>query len=294
MRKIIREYLIFNRRERNGIIVLLSIIIIEIIYLNFSYLLYTPPSIDYTVFETELKKMEEQHSAKHTINASHNRVIEAEVAPVQYFSFNPNDLSVEEWRRLGLTSRQIQTIKNYEAKGGKFYKKSDLQKIYGISASQYQQLKKYIDIPESQSNNIITNVVSKKNTKLVELNVADSMQLIAIQGIGPYFARTILYYRKQLSGFYSKQQLLEIPQITPEKFSQIEKYFSVDTNQITKININTCTDKQLKHPYLKWSQVNTIIKYRNKHGYYRDIDDIKNTSVIDDSTYNKIIHYLTL
>ena len=45
------------------------------------------------------------------------------------FYFDPNGLPVSKWKKLGLTEKQITVIKNYENKGGRFEKPSDLQKI---------------------------------------------------------------------------------------------------------------------------------------------------------------------
>ena len=60
------------------------------------------------------------------------------------------------------------------------------------------------------------------------------------------------------------------------------------------ININSCTAKELKHPYLNWNTVNGIISYRSKHGKFKTIDDIKKTDLVDEETYRKIASYLTI
>ena len=63
---------------------------------------------------------------------------------------------------------------------------------------------------------------------------------------------------------------------------------------IKKININTATDKELKHPYLTWNQVNTLIAYRKQHGNFKNIEEIKNVGTIDADTFRKIAPYLTV
>lgn len=67
---------------------------------------------------------------------------------VDYFKFNPNELSIKEGLRLGLTERQTRMIQNYVAKGGRFDKKEDFKKIYAINESDYERLLPYIDIPK--------------------------------------------------------------------------------------------------------------------------------------------------
>ena len=71
-----------------------------------------------------------------------------EVAELHPFPFNPNTLSEEEWLRIGLTDRQVRNIMNYKAKGGKFYSKKDLGKLYTISEEEFAQLEPFIVLPE--------------------------------------------------------------------------------------------------------------------------------------------------
>jgi hypothetical protein len=72
---------------------------------------------------------------------------------IDYFEFNPNELSIQEGIRRGLTERQVQMIQTYVAKGGFFYKKEDFKKIYAISVEDYDRLVPYISIPIVKSNN---------------------------------------------------------------------------------------------------------------------------------------------
>jgi DNA uptake protein ComE-like DNA-binding protein len=45
---------------------------------------------------------------------------------------------------------------------------------------------------------------------------------------------------------------------------------------------------------LKWNQVNGIVNYRQKHGKFKTIDEIKNTDLVDDETLRKLAPYLIL
>ena len=71
-----------------------------------------------------------------------------EVAELHPFPFNPNTISEDEWKQIGLTDRQIRNIMNYKAKGGKFYSKNDLGKLYTISEEDFAQLEPFIVLPE--------------------------------------------------------------------------------------------------------------------------------------------------
>jgi DNA uptake protein ComE-like DNA-binding protein len=40
--------------------------------------------------------------------------------------------------------------------------------------------------------------------------------------------------------------------------------------------------------------VNAVAGYRNQHGAFESLDELKKIAVIDESTFQKIVHYLTL
>ena len=303
MKEFIREYLTFNKRERNGLLVLVFIIALQLIYLTFSYKFVSNERVDFTKFENEiatfeasLKNEHNSYEVKNKITKSTENLCVDKNMSINYFVFNPNNLPINKWKLLGLSDKQIKVIKKYETKGGKFYTKLDLKKMYCISENQYAKLEPYINIQtkvsaDPQSIKLRPTVT---NTVLVELNTADSITLISLNGIGSFYANAIIKYRKQLGGFYSKQQLLELWKFDENKFKSIENKIRIDSEKIQKLNINTCDSKQLKHPYLKWNQVNGIINYRNKHGKYKSIEEINNTDLIDDLTFQKISNYLTI
>ena len=100
-----KDYFYFSRSERNGTIILVSIIILEILFLKYSYLFVDNQIIDYSQFEKEIdnfKKSQIKESSKNKTDT--------------VFYFNPNNTSAKDWKLLGLTDRQIKTINNYLSK----------------------------------------------------------------------------------------------------------------------------------------------------------------------------------
>jgi DNA uptake protein ComE-like DNA-binding protein len=302
MKQFIRDYLTFNKRERNGLFVLITIITLMLVYLGISPNFSSSQTVDFSQFEKDIKQFNASSERVPLLSSSGDEaeVNQYEVKPtdsnIERFDFDPNHLSIEEWKRLGLNDKQIKVIQNYEAKGGKFLNKNDLKKMYCIPEKQYLSLESYISIPETENN--FHPFPKNKNESLkpkkiiLELNSADSLHLISLNGIGGFYAHAILKYKAQLGGFYSTKQLLEIWKFDENKLISIENKITIDTTQIKKININSCDGKQLKHPYLKWSQVNGVINYRNKHGRFQSVVQIKNTDLIDETTFGKISHYL--
>lgn len=106
----------------------------------------------------------------------------------------------------------------------------------------------------------------KRKITKVELNAADSAQLDAIRGIGPYYAKKILHYRDLLGGFHSVEQLKEIKMVYFNVDSAIQ-YFSVNPDLIRQRDLDTMSFKSiLRHPYLEYENVQAIFKAKRKYG----------------------------
>jgi len=203
------------------------------------------------------------------------------------FNFNPNNLPEEKWQQLGLTDQQIKSIKNYEAKGGRFYSKSDVQKMYALPDIDYQRLAPYISLPDKSN-------YTEKSNDIVEINTADSAKLTQIRGIGGSFAKSIIRYRDRLGGFYRKEQLKEVFGIDSLMYLDISPFIKVDARKITKINLNKATNNSLiAFPYLTYKQRNAIVEYHTQHGDYTSLSDLKNIPIIDDEILRKIEPYIS-
>ena len=71
-------------------------------------------------------------------------------------------------------------------------------------------------------------------------------------------------------------------------------FLKLENISTKKININTATKDEMKiHPYIKWNLANAIVEYRNQHGNFSSLEDLKQISLITDEIFNKIKIYLT-
>ncbi|MCB0381652.1 MAG: helix-hairpin-helix domain-containing protein, partial [Flavobacteriales bacterium] len=75
----------------------------------------------------------------------------------------------------------------------------------------------------------------------------------------------------------------------------IKPFIKISNKNPNLININNVDLETLKkHPYIDWKIAKTIIAYRNSHGNYKDVDDIKQIHLVTDEIYTKIAPYLTV
>ncbi|MEZ7900334.1 MAG: helix-hairpin-helix domain-containing protein [Flavobacteriales bacterium] len=200
------------------------------------------------------------------------------------FNFNPNSVSEYELESLGLSSGQAKTLINFKQKGGKFYKKEDLKKIYSISDELYNKLEPYIRI-ERDENEI----------SIIELNSATKEKLKKIRGIGEKTAERLIVYRTQLGGYSNLNQLDDVYGLDSTIKNNKTTYFIINTEVLSKIRINNVTFKELLyHPYCDYNTTKKIINYREMHGDFISIEQILENNLIKAKQYRKIAPYLTL
>ena len=221
--------------------------------------------------------------------------------------FDPNTITVSEWKRLGLRDKTIKTIENYRSKGGRFYKPEDLQRIYGLHDDEYERLKPYIKIESNGSktnegfvssepkNEIQPAKIYAARYSVIDVNNADTTAFISLPGIGSKLAARIITFREKLGGFYSIDQIGETYGLPDSTFQNIKQWLKLDNPSVKKININTATLDEMKvHPYIKYNLANPIVAYRNEHGAFSKIEDIKKVVTVTDEIYKKIEPYLSL
>ena len=203
--------------------------------------------------------------------------------------------------------KTIKTIENYRSKGGRFYKPEDLQRIYGLHDDEYKRLRPYVKIESITSkandgfvsskpkNEIQTSKTDAARFPIVDVNTADTTAFISLPGIGSKLAARIVTFREKLGGFYSVEQIGETYGLPDSTFQKIKQYLKLDNASVKKININTATVDELKtHPYIKFNLANPIVAYRNEHGAFSKLEDLKKLMAVSDEIYEKIAPYLTL
>lgn len=218
------------------------------------------------------------------------------------FPFDPNTADSTALLRLGLAPWQVRSIYKYRAKGGRYHRAEDFQRVPGMTPEVWNRLAPSIQIGEAfryyhdrqtarRDTDSIRYPRQEKFTEMVvlDLNATDTSELKKIPGIGSVRARQIIRYRDQLGGFASLQQLKEIPNL-PEG---LEQWFTVGSAIPQPLRINELTASQLaRHPYLTYAQAKGITDYRRNYGNIKSLDELKLLNLFTEDEQNRLIPYI--
>ena len=281
----LRKWFSFSKSERVAIVTILAVILILILACLFR------PSRK-SLSDASLHNLDSLLALRQAaIELQQQQQAEKpqEVVELHPFPFNPNTITEEEWLQIGLTDRQVRNIMNYKAKGGKFYSKNDLGKLYTISEEEFAQLEPFIVLPEVSrskstksyeqsgvSTGSTTAKVDKKAIPIVDLNTVDSTTLVELPQIGPYTAVRIIEFRDKLGGFVDKEQLRDVKGMDDARFAAIQPYINLGAVEIQKVDVNRADFKTLvHHPYLSYEQVKRIFNQREKRGMIKNWEQLE-------------------
>ena len=282
-----KDFFYYSRSERRAVyflLFLIALLLVAIIFYskrdNASFDL-AENSAEVDSFLADVKKVKE-HSAKESkddCSDAHRTGL--------FFEFDPNSADSIELSRLGLPSYVVKNVLKYRAKGGRFKTPASFSKIYGLTPELFAELEPYIRIPEQLSARKKTQVLPKtdsicignrqqpsekysEGTK-VNVNIADTIELKKIPGIGSVIARNIVAYRQRLGGFYNVEQLLEVRFITPE----LLEWFVLGDTPMKQIKVNhESLDNLRAHPYLNFYQAKIIVEHRKKRGEIKSLSQL--------------------
>lgn len=309
MKTLFKEYLTFNKSERRGIIILISVIVVVA---SLPYLIRRDESV--SDFDDQNFKVEIEEFLKDSKSLDSGDEIDRrnphKTSRFKPRPFNPNSATQLEFEQMGFSEKQASSIVKYRDKGGSFKIKDDFTKLYVIDDETYRIFKSYINLPEqlnhheqlnqanevtsvnSHSHNQTSSFTSFSNKIPVELNTADSVDLITVKGIGPVFASRILKFREKAGGFNNIGQLLDVYGIDSAKFLGIAPQVSVDTTKVVRIDINHVTLENLKsHPYLNYYTAKAIIDKRIQSGKLESHDELYEIFKTRPDLFKKLLPY---
>ena len=217
--------------------------------------------------------------------------------------FDPNTVDSLTLLHLGFKPWQAKNMLKYRAKGGKYRKKEDLKKLYGMTDSMYLALTPYIYIKDSivvdsaRIDSVHTDSLPKWNSTkkdtILNLRTADTTELKLIRGIGSYRAKMIVRYREQLGGYARVEQIMEARGMDKVIADSILPHFYIDSVVVNKIPINHIRPEVLqRHPYLNFEQAKAIYEYRRKHIRIKSAEELKKIKGLSPTDIEKILIYL--
>ena len=256
-----------------------------------------------------------------------SRYYAVDASQPESFPFDPNEADSTQLLRLGLAPFQVRSIYRYRAKGGRFSTKDDFRRVYRLTNEQWEHLSPLIRIaskyrlvdvaPQADkrrsshpASSVVDTIVHRiapdssatsrpkpvyvqklSGDETIDINLADSALLCRVPGIGPYFARRIIQYRRRLGGFASADQLLQIENFPADALAWMQV---PDTCQVQKLQINRLsTRKLMKHPYMGYYRASEIADYRRVHGPIRSIEVLKSLPHFTEDDIIRLAPYLS-
>lgn len=244
---------------------------------------------------------------------------EASLPIVKYapHRFDPNTADSLELLSVGLPPHVARNILRYRKAGGVFRRPDDLGRIYGLSDSIFMRVKPYVAIPPIKRETRHTPIVEEepktllqpldtvkrehpyaeymraklKPGEFVDLNRADTTELMKVPGVGPVYARMIVEYRNLLGGFHSVAQLRELDAPLPESLGD---WVHVSTPPAEKLHINALSVTKLRsHPYLTFYQAKAIVDLRKREGSIRSAHQLLFLDEFTEADIERLQPYLS-
>jgi len=215
--------------------------------------------------------------------------------------FNPDQLSVNDWLKMGFSEKQAEAIVKYKNYlGGSFISKEKFKECFIISPENYNKLEPYLLLPTKTPENFRNFAKNNAVKSRIQYHPFDPNQLDAegwkALGFSEKQAVTIINYRdRNLRGsFKSLGDLQKCFVISAEKFQEMKPYIKLQEKQqektdFSKTDLNTITFKQLMEFGLDERSAGSMIGFRKKLGGFMNKQQILSTYNIDQDLVQKLI-----
>lgn len=301
--KFLKSHFWYNKSQRNGIFLLVIIILI----------------FQAIIFFTDFSSEEKIDMNSPEVVAFRNQIdslkgVELENRKPKIFPFNPNYITDYKGEQLGMSLKEVDRLLTFRKTNKFVNSKEEFQKITKISDSLLNKIAPYFKFPDwvverNRNQQKGVNTISSKTKKYGEnsyynkpkhvitstdINKATQQDFKTIYGVGEKLSERIIKYRSKLQGFSFDRQLFEVWGLKKEVAENVLKTFKiVEKPIIKKENVNTVTFKQLlKNPYLDYELCKKIFDYRDQVAELQDIKELTNIKGFPLDKYDRIVLYL--
>ena len=314
--KQLREIFIFTSKERNGLLILVFILFLLVCGNFFLPYLLPPKEVDTSGWKREAFKSSQTISPPDASISPPGASVSSPATDTYSGTFDPNDAELQVLLQIGIHPKVAANWMKYLQKGGKFYKKEEVRKLYGMNDESYDKLRDHLILPAKISVKIEKAAArewqkkaftgyagkdtvrsfrprEKKEIIKVDINLADSVQLDALPGIGPALASRIIKYRKLLGGYSHVTQLKEIYGMNEDWWSNISPWLYAGVVDLKKLEINYLSLSELgRHPYIGFRMAKKIIKRRDTTGKFNNSDEL--ASLFSSDSLQRVLPYLII
>ncbi|WP_298498822.1 helix-hairpin-helix domain-containing protein [uncultured Algibacter sp.] len=267
-----KSHFTFSKEQRNGIFLLLIIIIVaQCVYFFIDY-----PSNNIQVNKEELLKYTKEIDSLRFHKTQENKP--------KIYPFNPNYITDYKGSSLGMSNEEIDRLLTFRKQNKWINSTKQFQEITKVSDSLLKVLSPNFKFPEwvtnpKPRNNSFQVYNSKPRTyaNKQDLNKVTAQQLQKVNGVGKVLSERIIKYRNKFKGgFIADIQLQDVYGLSPEVIEKITDHFTVKTPKaIKKININTTTiDDLVTIPHIDYDLAHDILEQRQLREGYNSIDDL--------------------
>ena len=291
--KIFKSHFWYTKNQRNGILLLLIIIIFLQLILHFKnfdsqqMVDLSQPKI--TSYNKQLDSLKKKSSKKKKF---------------KIYPFNPNYISDYKGYQLGMNVDEIDRLLAHREQRLYVNSAKEFQTITKISDSLLKKISPFFKFPEwvqkknnnknNQQRYIPNSRINVSEITTVDINKATLKDFTAIEGVDEYISERIIKYRSKLQGFSFKEQLFEVWGLDELMANKILSTFSIKNKPIIKkVNINTASFKEvLSNPYIDYELCIQIFDYKDEVAELQSISEIKNIEGFPIKKYNRIVLYL--
>jgi DNA uptake protein ComE-like DNA-binding protein len=194
------------------------------------------------------------------------------------FYFDPNTIDSMGALRLGIPQKQVTTLLRYRNKGGRFYNKEDIAKLYGLKKELVEKLIPYVVIQNKERNRGYRNKLSSTYNKFsstyknlddwsIDINTSDEKQWAAKTKLNTAVIKNIIQYRNYLGGFTNLNQIKKVYGFNEADYYLLKPHLKLGKIILHKPNASKMSFEQWKQVGLFGDrEIVKILRIRKENG----------------------------